>query len=211
MSRLRVVPIVEGEGEVACIRILLDRIWRELLGGEFVEVVRPIRGKRGQLVKPSGIEEAIGHAVNILKELPEADDPSLVLILIDADDDCPKDLGPKLLEYARAAHSAIDIACVLANVDYETWFVAAAESLTEYLDLALGPPVSESPEQSRHRKAWVEQRFRRTKEKTKYTELKHQPAMTRAMDLTQCRDRSPSFRKLCRELEKRLQRLDASD
>ena len=65
MSRLRVVPIVEGEGEVACIRILLDRIWRELLGGEFVEVVRPIRGKRGQLVKPSGIEEAIGHAVNI--------------------------------------------------------------------------------------------------------------------------------------------------
>ena len=32
MSRLRVAPIVEGHGESYCIRILLERVWGELLG-----------------------------------------------------------------------------------------------------------------------------------------------------------------------------------
>ena len=39
MSRLRVAPIVEGDGEVVCVPILPRRIWGEFLGGEYVEVV----------------------------------------------------------------------------------------------------------------------------------------------------------------------------
>jgi hypothetical protein len=96
------------------------------------------------------------------------------------------------------------MACVLANVEYETWFAAAAESLTKYLDLPAGFTASESPEDARHGKAWVKHYFRGTK----YSETQDQPGMTAAMDLALCRRRSPSFDKLCRELEQRLRRQD---
>jgi hypothetical protein len=200
MSRLRVAPVVEGEGEYHCVRILLERVWRELLGGEYLEVERPIRRASGQLLKPGGLQDAVRLAVKALNDPAASDDPKLVLILIDADENCPAQLGPRLLTFAREADPVVDIACVLANVEYETWFVAAAESLSKYIDLASTPVVPDSPEAARHKKAWVEQRFR----KGKYSETLHQPAMTRAMDLTLCRRRSPSFDKLCRELERRL-------
>lgn len=51
----------------------------------------------------------------------------------------------------------------------------------------------------RCRKAWIEKRIKAPK----YSETVDQPAMTAAMDLKLCRSRSPSFDKLCRELEKR--------
>lgn len=51
----------------------------------------------------------------------------------------------------------------------------------------------------RCRKAWIEKRIKAPK----YSETVDQPAMTAAMDLALCRSRSPSFDKLCRELEKR--------
>lgn len=115
MSRLRIMPIVEGHGEFNCIRILLERIRRELLAGEFVNVLRPIRGTSGQLVKQKGIQHAVRLAGKALKQLPATGDPTLVLILIDADEACPRNLGPELLRYAREENSAIDIACVLAK------------------------------------------------------------------------------------------------
>jgi hypothetical protein len=45
---LRVVIIVEGHGEDGAVRTLLERIWYELLGGDYIEVI-PWRGKQGQL------------------------------------------------------------------------------------------------------------------------------------------------------------------
>jgi hypothetical protein len=160
MSRLRVAPIVEGHGEFHCVRILLDRIWRELLGGEFVKVAQPIRWTSGRLVKREGIQGAVRVAVKMLNDLPDSDDPALVLILIDADENCPAHLGPELLGFAREVDSRVDIACVLAKEEYETWFVAAAESLSKYLDLSSDESVPESPEESRNGKAWIEQRYR---------------------------------------------------
>jgi hypothetical protein len=80
---------------------------------------------------------------------------------------------------------------------YETWFVAASESLGKYLDLRPGDPPSDS--EGRQGKGWIKQRIK----DPKYEETRHQPAMTHAMDLNACRS-SRSFVKLCRELGKRL-------
>jgi hypothetical protein len=116
MSRLRVAPIVEGHGEVQSVRILLGRLWR-WLGGEFIDVTRPIRGTSGRLVKDEGIQEYVSLAVKNLNDLPATVDPALVLILIDAEEDCPAELGPRLLGFARRAYSSVDIACVVVNVE----------------------------------------------------------------------------------------------
>jgi len=201
LSRLRIFPIVEGHGEDGSVRILLQRIWSELLGGEHVEVFKALRGKRLKLINEQELERALDLAVSKLRAKP-SDDPAMVLILLDADSDLPCILGPQLLARAKDIRSDIDISCVIANVEYETWFVAAAESLTPFMDLSRSSAVPENPEQTHQRKGWVQKRFRGIS----YSPTIDQPAMTKTMDLTLCRQRSPSFDKLCRELEARLER-----
>ena len=204
MSRLQVAPIVEGQGEVNSLRILLHRIWTELLGGEYIKVHPPIRQNRSTLASGGRIQtSAVERIVQIADSKIKVDsnimgDPALILILLDADHDCPARLGPRLLESAKSALPHRDIACVLINVEYETWFVAAAESLSEYLNLKDGK-LPEHPEKTRQGKAWVKNRFRGD-----YKEASHQPALTRAMNLENCRQRSPSFDKLCRDMGKRI-------
>jgi Domain of unknown function (DUF4276) len=198
LSRLRVFPIVEGHGEDQSIRILLQRIWYELLGGEHLEVLKAFRGKRTKIGRALELGVALDHAVTRLRD-SEYPDPSMVLILLDADEDLPCLLGPDLLARAQSLRGDADISCVIANVEYETWFVAAAESLSRFLDLSQDALLPEAPEESRQGKGWIQRR------KRNYTPVVDQPAMTRAMDLELCRRRSPSFDKLCRELQSRLE------
>ena len=198
MTRLRIVPIVEGHGEYNSIRILLQRVWSELLGGDYVEVVKPIRGSRGRLVQSAELSRAVDLAALKLKAA-EPDERGLVLILVDADEDQPCELGPRLLDEARRHRPDMDISCVVAKVEYETWFVAAARSLVRHLNLA-EEEIPADPEDQRAGKAWIQKHFHGFK----YSETVDQPAMTSEMDLAECRRRSPSFDKLCRELEKRL-------
>lgn len=191
------MPIVEGHGENNSIRPLLQRIWSELLDGDYVDVVKPIRWSRGRLVQGSELGRAVDLATLKLREA-QPQERGMVLILVDADEDLPCELGPGLLREALERRPDVDISCVVANVEYETWFIAAASSLGEYLDLdeSAIPP---DPEGQRAGKAWVQKRFRGVK----YSETVDQPAMTMKMDLSLCRRRSASFDKLCRELEKR--------
>ena len=133
----------------------------------------------------------------------------LILILVDAEDDCAKlgSLGPLLLARAKAARPDLDISCVIANVMFETWFVAAAESLTEYLDLE-GVEIPDDPELARAGKGWIKKHMRTGR----YSERVDQPSLTTKMDLQLCRKRSRSYDKLCRELESRLkQPLDSEN
>lgn len=200
MNRLRIAAIVEGHGEVQAIRTLLWRTWTELLEGEFVGVIKPIRRPRSKLLKKEELERAIHLALLKLAEPAPVPDPTLVLVLLDAHDDPPCELGPALTERAKTVHTGADVSCVVANVEYETWFVAAAESLSDYLVLPPDESIPVSPEEARLGKGWIDGHFKGTK----YSETIDQPAMTAKMDLAQCRERSPSFDKLCRELEARL-------
>ncbi len=204
MSRIQIAPIVEGDGEVAAIRILLQRTWTELLGGEHADVKRPILRKRDRLIREQfhELSDGIELAVRTLAE--EGSDPGLILVLVDAEDDLACELGPGLLERARRCRPDVDVTCVIANRCYETWFVAAASSLSKYLDLTNDAVLPESPEHTGQRKGWIAQRIRGAK----YSETVDMPRLTAAMDLKLCRSRSPSFDKLCRELEARLTKTD---
>jgi len=198
VTELHIAPIVEGHGEVGAVRILLDRIWRELLGGTWVNVLLPIRRPRGELVQRPGLLRAIDLAALKLNALP-GNRSGLILVLLDSEGEPPCQLAPELLSHVREERGHLDVACVLANVEYETWFVAAAESLGDFLELGKNEPASLAPEGNRSGKLWVKNRFRGPK----YSETLDQPRMTASMDLLLCRRRCPSFDKLCRELEKR--------
>jgi len=194
---------VEGHGDNSAIRILLSRIWSELLGGEYIEILTPIRTKRNRIVREDELTRALGLAVSKLREgARDKPENSMILLLLDADSDLPCVLGPDLLRRAHQIRSDMDIACVIANVDYETWFAAAAGSLGKFLAFPAGFAITDNPERERLGKGWVKSRFRIGQ----YSPRVDQPRMTQAMDLTLCRQRSLSFDKLCRELEARFER-----
>jgi len=184
--------------------ILLRRIWLELLQGEHIDVLQPVRVSRSRVIRrqPGGsveistseVERAVSFATRKLANSRDNSIPSLILVLFDSDSDCPATLAPQLLSTLPQAN----IACVLATVEYETWFVAAAESLGSYLT-APEDHVPD-PEAQRCGKGWIKKRFRGHK----YSETVDQPSMTAKMDLKLCQQRSPSFDKLCRELRKLL-------
>jgi len=212
MIGLRVAPIVEGHGEVEAVRILLERAWREIVHGDYIDVLRPIRmprskllkiGRRGERGVTTPDEREIGRAVELaaakLRGPFDVALPNLILILLDADYDCPKDLAPAILEATSSRATECDIVCVLAKAEYETWFVAAAESLADYLTVLPNETIPEEPEQSGARKGWIAKRFK----SPSYKETVDQPRLTAAMDLKLCRQRAPSFDKLCRELARR--------
>lgn len=197
MNRLTVAPIVEGHGEQqSAIRTLLTRIWTELLEGEYIDVLQPIRIPRSKLVHLPELLRAVDLAALKIRGA-RAEEASLVLVLFDADRDAPCVLAPRLAAELNEKRGHLDTAVVLANVEYETWFVAAAESLSKYFDLDCGKP-SGDPEQAKQGKGLVKRWMG-----NRYAETVDQPRITAAMDLALARRRSPSFDKLCRELERR--------
>ncbi len=206
MTTLRIVPVVEGHGEVQAIRILLERVLRELFHHAGVHILQPIRQPRGKLLLndpgAGALSRALALARRKLSDPPVEDAVGLALVLLDADEHCPAELGPDLKARLDASSPGIDVCCVIANVEYETWFVAAAESLREHLTLGGGDEIPADPEGSRSGKRWIEERFR----SPRYSETVDQPRLTARMDLRLARSRSPSFAKLCRELERRLPR-----
>ncbi len=204
-----IVPIVEGQTEAGCVERLLQRTWTELLGApERLQVLSPSRGKRDALVNPAKpdlaakVQEAHAKLARRLRADPA--DRGLLLLLLDAETDPPCQLAPRLLSAARAARSDADVSCVLAKRMLENWIVAGASTLAGVNDL---PDVLPARDQIEERSgvAWLEEQLRSRHRARKYKKTVDAAEFVRAMDLRECRANSPSFDKLCRELEARLQ------
>ena len=176
----RIAVIVEGHGEVQAVPVLLRRIGAEVAPNSILSVPRPIRVSRHRIVQEGRLERYLNIAV--AHGGPEA----RVLILLDANGDCPAKLGPTLLKRARAARSDKRIQLVLAKQEYESWFIAASESVVS------GSPVSPpDPESIRGAKEWI----RRSQQ---YRPTVDQAPMTAEFDMEQARRRAPSFDKMWR-------------
>ena len=193
MDDFCILPIVEGHGEVEAIRTLLQRVWNELLGGNYIHVLRPFRVPKGKILKE---EELIRYLK--LAELKLDQEQKYVkraiLVLFDADADLPCILAKQVLEMIAASGLQTPSFCVIANKEFETWFVASADTMpNEFSDLEGG--VAEMAELEGRGKLWVKEHFQRH-----YSETADMPRLTKQMDLGLVRDRCPSFDKLCREL-----------
>ena len=199
MIHLVVAPIVEGQGEVAALPVLLRRIAVEFCPGTSIEVLKPVRQPASSLVKLESdcLRNAVGLAAGKLAGSQHASSKRLILILIDSDGRCAAQIGPELKRRANEYASHVHTASVVAVDEFETWFVAAATSLTKYLEFN-PKDVPPDPESKRSKTKWIEDHTRGLK----YHKPVDQPKFSAAMDLRLCRSRSPSFDKLCREIER---------
>jgi hypothetical protein len=148
---MMIQPIVEGKGEEAAVPLLLRRL-RDEAQAWSLEIARPHRRPRTQLVKRDSLQTAVRLA---------ALDRNCVaiLILFDADDDCPKELAPTLENWAREAAGEIPCAVVMANREYESWFLASIETMRGKSAILADATSHSSPESPRNAKGELDLRM----------------------------------------------------
>jgi len=113
MTLVRIATVVEGQGEVAAMPVLLRRLAEQINPQLYVESPRPHRVARGTFLRAGGVENAVATLV-------EQVGPSAgILMVVDADDDCPAKLGPALVERARRTRSDVQTDAVTARREFE--------------------------------------------------------------------------------------------
>lgn len=190
-----IYPIVEGHGEVVAVPVLLRRIASELFERHDVEICKPHRLQRGKIV---AVTQDLQRAVQLARLKVAGADNGIILVLLDADDDCPADLATALLEKIR--QPGLRMSVVVAKREFEAWFLAGARSLRRHprvLDVAEAP---DDPESIRGAKEYLKGKILR---KPVYSETVDQPSLAACLDLSEARA-CASFDKLCRDLDRLL-------
>lgn len=194
---MKLYPIVEGHGEVTAAPVLLRRL---LARAEchVMEVGSPIRRTQSQFRS----RETVQTAVRLAKLQPQC---ASILLLFDGEDDCTKELAETIRSWAREAAGETPCEVVIAYREYETWFLAALESLRGHYGIPTDAAAPANPESRRDAKGWLEDFMPRNRA---YSETSDQAAMSAKFDIGLAHQRNRSFRKLVKALGDMLTQLD---
>lgn len=184
-----IVPIVEGQSEVRSIGVLIRRVLHDMEVYD-VEVARPLRVKRHRVVRDGELENSITQAE---RSRPGA---SGIIVLLDADDDCPATLGLRLRARGEAS-TGLAVRVVLPKVESEAWILAGIDSVRGVRGIRTDarPPVD--PEGVRDAKGALSRLMEGSRG---YVATDDQPAFFKALDLSLVASRAPSFVKFQRDV-----------
>jgi len=164
---VEIAPIVEGHGDVAALPVLLRAIEPLLI------VRRPVRFPRTRLLDEGHLERAARIAAsNIVHH-------GVVLLVVDADDDCAAELSVWFAEKLRNRLPDVASRVVLAVHEFEAWIVGG--------DDAYGVTDADSAGRLKER---IRERH------GVYSETADQARLIARADLELLQERSRSFRKL---------------
>jgi uncharacterized protein DUF4276 len=190
-------PIVEGHGEVSAVPELIRKLSYSMAVYDVV-VGTPIRRPRSKLMKKETLEQAVTLA-KIQRGC------GAIIVLFDADDDCPKEVAPFLNEWAANAARPLNCAVVLANREFEGWFLSCVESLRNCRGISNTAGSEENHESIRDAKGRLEEKMLAGE---KYIETADQVALTAVADWTEVYRKSRSFRKFTKETRRLLEAIN---
>lgn len=193
----KIVPIVEGDGEVTAVPVLLRKILARDMRYD-VQVARPKNANgRGNLTKEGGLERFIRYA---WKER----DCGAILVLLDAENECPVDIAREFSRRAEALGVLFPVVIVVAKRMYEAWILASISTIAGHLDLPAGLMPPTDVEAVPNPKTWIDQRFPLGRA---YKETQDQESMTVLMDLALASS-AQSFRRLEHGVREALDAID---
>lgn len=195
----KLVPIVEGDGEVTAVPVLLYKLLRELQRYDIQVAPPKCAHGRDNLRKPDGLERFVRYA---WKE----PDCGAILILLDAEDDCPLTLVADFVPRINALGVLHPVVIVCANRMYETWFLASYAALAGQMGLRTDEPPAEA-EAVKNPKDWLNQRFPKGRA---YKERTDQEALTRLLIPTLAAVHSRSFRRLTHAVGQAIEAIDTN-
>lgn len=185
--------IVEGHGEVQALPVLLRRLAQECLRRYDLHVFPPHRVPKGRIIAGDHLERAAELGRRRLREFGGV---GAILLLLDADDDCPAELGPRLSARLKAAVPEVALSVVLAKREFEAWFLASSRSLRRHPNVSNDADPPPFPEEIRSAKKYLAREI--LLPGLIYSETVDQVSLTAMMDLREALG-CPSFAKLCRD------------
>ena len=200
---LFVFPIVEGHGEVRAVPILLRRFAHEVFEEYTLHVLPAYRLPKGRMTAAQHLENAVGLG---RRKLEQHGGRGAIVVIADADDDCPARDAPALLKRARGVAQAIPVSVAFAKVEYEAWFLGAIRSLRGHGGVADNASPPANVESISGAKEFLKNNCMRPE--ASYSPTVDQPVLTSRFDLEEARRACPSFDKLWRDLEALFRRGD---
>lgn len=199
----RIVPIVEGPGEVEAVPVLLKRLLTEM-GRNDIQIENP-QNAHGyfNLTKLGGIEKFVENAWT-------KRNCGAVLVLVDADKRCPLEIAQGFSQRISAIGVRFPVVIAVAKCEYEAWFLASLATIVEkpWQNRAGLPPelgYTGDCEAIVGVKGWLD---RHLPEGHSYKPSQDQAVLTAMLDLELTRKNSRSFRRLCYALEQAVDAID---
>lgn len=198
-----IVPVVEGDGEVEAVPILLRQFLINYDRHD-IRISRPMNARgRGRLTRPQGLEDFIEYAV----KKPGC---NAVLLIMDSEGECPKsDILPDLIKRVANLNLPLPVFLVFPHYNFESWFAASLPAYAgrKIKGRKLIPPEAlfdgdvESGNGKRILKGIINPGL-------KYRETEDQASLTRLMDFDLVRQRSRSFRRMEHAFQEIIEAID---
>lgn len=202
----KIVPIVEGDGEVTAVPVLFRKLLGEMQRYD-IQVAPPKNAHgRANLQKAEGLERFVRYA---WKER----DCGAIVILLDAEGECPVEIARDFSRRISAMGVIHTVVIVCAARMYETWFLASFETLVGKdlngrQGLIKSKTIPEEIESVRSPKSWITDCFPKGRA---YKETEDQEALSQLLDISLVKGRSRSFRRLCQALREALDAIDKDE
>lgn len=174
VTSFHLASIVEGHGEVQALRVLIHKLFPDW------QVSTPIRCTKGEITEHK--PRFVSHLKLAQANIRENGADGLVLVLIDADDDCPAEISRRITPRVSQEIESPSLIAV-AKRCYESWLIAGNTDFN-----------GNDPE-CLNGKRWIKQRDPR------YNPRIHQPGYTSRLDIDLAIQRSRSFAYLCSRLK----------
>lgn len=202
MNGHNIVAIVEGVGDKNAVPSLVRKILQEQLDRYDIGT--------GKSKVANGRENLVGKFEKFV-EYAMGENPSAILVLVDADEDCPVELARDFVRRAAAMNAQVPIAIVCAKSEYEAWFICSlSDSAGDGIRRNLGLPSSvvcpENAESIRDAKGWLTNRMPRNR---RYSPRTDQDDLTHHIAIKLVREKSRSFRRLCDAVRELADAVDA--
>lgn len=186
--------LVEGHGEVKAVEILIRKIAAAEGCTRPLQCFPPLRVKRDRFLKREA-EGEFGRSLQLAAKNIRGK-PGVLLVLLDAEGDCPVTLAQRIRNDANPLVGDVRLSVVIAKRMFENWLAASAPSLSSDARFRKGLIAPDHPEELSG-KNWIKQNLLPL---STYSEPVDQPELTRLLDLESsgiCR----SFRKFRKEIQ----------
>ena len=169
--------------------LLIRRVLHELEVFD-LDVARPFRVKRHRVVRDGELERSIVQAE---RARPGA---SCILLILDADSDCPASLGSQL-RHRGSTQTDLRVLVVLPQLEIEAWILAGVDSVRGVRGIRADAQPPHDPESIQDAKGAISRLMEGSRG---YVATVDQPAFFGSLDLALVAARSRSFAKFRRDL-----------